>query len=97
MKLFNAIAASAAVIGTMGSIAIIQRPAVARCGDGLVPDPKGGNFCVPESSSDSDAIFRLCSSRVEHYRKISIENGWSNRMDPVASMKKCMDSKGRGI
>lgn len=97
MKRFNTITAATAVIGSIVSIGIMQRPVMARCGDGLVPDPNGGNFCVPESSSDSDAIFRLCSSRVEYYRKISIESGWSNRMDPVASMKRCMDSKGRSI
>ena len=40
----------------LGCIASIQKPASARCGNGLIPDPNGGNFCVPQNSSDSDIM-----------------------------------------
>ena len=49
MKRFNTITAATAVIGSIVSIGIMQRPVMARCGDGLVPDPNGGNFCVPKA------------------------------------------------
>ena len=94
MKLFTSIAT---IVFTLPMIFVemVALPAHARCGDGLKPDPSGGNFCVPEDPADSDAIFRLCSARVEHYRKISIQNGWSDRMDPAESMKSCLDSRGK--
>ena len=78
-------------------LSTVAIPAHARCGDGLIPDPSGGNFCVPKDPADSDAVFRLCSARVEHYRKISIQNGWSDRMDPAESMKSRLDSRGQGF
>ena len=94
MKTFPSIAISASTVA--GAFSLLASPADARCGDGLVPKP-GANYCVPANSSDSDAIFRLCSSRVSHYRKIALENGWADRMDPVEAMKRCMDSKGQGM
>ena len=70
-------------------------PVSARCGDGLIQDPGGGNFCVPKDSSDSDAVFAVCSARVENYRRISIANGWREDYDPVDEMKSCMENRGQ--